>query len=79
MNDAIELRYPNWQDPLHKVILEFDREKLAPKALEVEGLIRERLRELQQSNNGFNERNAICDGLFILRMIKRDRLGHADW
>jgi len=60
------------------MICELNLEKFAKKAIEVEALIVERLRQLQQSNHGPNERAAISYGLSILRMIKRDRLGHPD-
>jgi len=46
--------------------------------LKAEALILEGLRQLQQSNNGHNERDDIILGLSILRMIKRGKLGHPD-
>lgn len=55
-----------------------DREKLSEKARKVETLILEGLRQLQQSNNGHNERDDIIFGLSLVKMIKRDRLGHPD-
>lgn len=79
MNDTIELLYPEWQQPLLEAILEFDRHKLPAKALKAEGLILQRLQELQQSEDGCNERAVISDGLSILRTIKCDRLDHPDW
>jgi hypothetical protein len=79
MNDETRLSYPDWRGPLQEVICELDREKLPEKALKAEALILEGLRQLQQSNNGHNERDDIIFGLSILRMIKRDRLGHLDW
>lgn len=78
MDDETGLSYPNWRGPLQEVIRELDREKLPEKALKVEALILEGLRQLQQSNNGQNERDDIIFGLSILKMIKRDRLGHPD-
>jgi hypothetical protein len=77
MDDTFELPYPEWQRPLQEAILEFDREKLPEKARKVVGLILERLLELQQLNDGHNERAAIIDGLRILKTIKCDRLGPA--
>lgn len=79
MNDMMELPYPQWQRSLQEVILEFDRDKLAEKALHAESLILERLRQLQQSNNGHNEREAIDHGLSLLRSIRRERLDYPDW
>jgi hypothetical protein len=48
-------------------------------AHKAEALIKEGLRQLQQSSTGHSERDDIVFGLSILRMIKRDRLGHPDW
>jgi hypothetical protein len=79
MDDTIELPYPEWQRSLQEAILEFDRERLAEKALKAEGMILERLRQLQQSDDGHNERTAITDGLSTLRTLKRERLDHPDW
>jgi hypothetical protein len=76
MDDTVELPYPEWQLPLQEAILEFDPNKLAEKAQKAVGVILERLLELQQSNNGHNERAAILDGLSILRTIKCDRLNY---
>jgi len=75
MKGIAELPYPKWQGPLKEVVLEFDREKLLEKALEAENLILERLRQLEESSNSHRERRAVGDGLSLLRMIKRERLG----
>lgn len=79
MNGATQLPYARWQVALQKVIIEFDREQLADKALQAEDVILERLRELQPSNNSHHEREAISYGLSLLKGIKRDRLGYPDW
>jgi hypothetical protein len=79
VNDTVELPYPDWQGPLQEAILEFDREKLSEKALKAESRILERLRQLETSNNGNNERDAINHGLSLLRTIRRDRLDYPDW
>jgi hypothetical protein len=71
--DATKLQYPEWQGPLQEVILEFDRQNLPDKALKAEGIILERLRQLQQSDNGHHEREAIHYGLSVLRTIRRER------
>jgi hypothetical protein len=73
------LQYPEWQGPLQEVLLEFDSKKLPEKALRAEALILERLRQLQQSDNGHHERHAIDYGLSLLRTIRRERLEHPDW
>jgi hypothetical protein len=78
MDETSRLPYPEWQLALKEAILEFDRDKLAEKALKAEGMILERHRQLQQSNDGHHERAAINDGLSILGTIKRDRLDHPD-
>jgi hypothetical protein len=79
MNDTNELPYPAWQGPLQEVLLEFDREKLSDKALNAETQMHERLQQLRQSRDGHNEREAIDHGLFLLRKIRRDKLGFPDW
>ena len=79
MNKATGLPYPEWQDPLQEVLLEFDREKLTEKALQAESSILERLRQLQLSNHSHQERDAINHGLSLLRMVRRERLDYPDW
>ena len=69
-----ELPYPKWQTPLRELILEFDPEQFREKALKVEALIFERLRQLLESSNGHHERQAIDDGLSTLRSIRGERL-----
>ena len=73
------LRFPEWQVPLQEVILEFDREELREKAERVETLIFERVQQLNQESDGRDERQALEDGLNILRMVRRDKLGFPDW
>lgn len=75
MNRTLELPYPTWQGPLKEVVVESDREKQFEKALEVESLILQRLRQLKESSNSHSERRAIDDGLSLLRTIKWERLG----
>lgn len=74
MNGMLELPYPKWQRPLKEVVAESDREKQFEKALAVESLILERLRQLKESSNGQSERRAIDDGLSLLRTLKWERL-----
>jgi hypothetical protein len=73
-----ELKFPWWQAPLQELIVEFDRERLTEKIQRVERLISERLQRPFQSIEDRSEREALNHGLFILRMIKRDRLGVLD-
>ena len=79
MNETGELRYPQWQSPLQEVILELNRERLSEKALHAEAVILERLRELQQSSDSEDEKEAIRYGLALLKSIKCERLGYPDW
>ena len=73
-----ELKFPEWQLPLQEVILEFDPEKLNEKAKNIETLIAERFQLLQREGGGREEQQALCDGLSILRSIKREKLGFPD-
>jgi hypothetical protein len=70
-----ELRFPDWQLPLQEVVLEFDCAKLQQEIQRVEALIIQRIQQLPRSTDSDVERDAINDALFLLRMIKRDRLG----
>jgi hypothetical protein len=73
-----QLRFPRWQAPLQELIAEFDRETLAEKVQRVETLMSERLQQPFQSMDDHSEREALNHGLFIVQMIKRDRLGVLD-
>ena len=73
-----ELKYPGWQKPLQEVILEFDREKIEKKALNAEAVIVRRLRELRESPETKDEREAIRYGLSLLKSIKCEGLGYPD-
>ena len=70
-----ELEFPQWQAPLQELILEFDREKFPERLQIVETDILERLQQLSVQNIGHAERQALNDGLSVLRVIARDRLG----
>ena len=74
-----ELKFPEWQAPLQDLILEFDPKKLAEKVQRVETVIFERQQQLYQGSVGHAERAALSDGLNIIRIIKRDKLGFPDW
>jgi hypothetical protein len=77
MSDG-ELKYPRWQAPLQDLILEFDRGKVVERIQKVENLILERLQQLRQGSEGHSEQDAINGALFIIRNIKRDKLGFPD-
>ena len=74
-----ELKFPVWQGPLQDLILEFDPKKLGEKVQKVETVIFERQQQLYQGSDGHVEREALNDGLNIIRVIKRDKLGFPDW
>lgn len=74
-----ELKFPEWQAPLQDLILEFDPKKLSKKIQKVETVIFERQQQLYQESDGHAERVALNDGLNIIRLIKRDKLGFPDW
>jgi hypothetical protein len=74
-----ELKFPEWQAPLQDLILEFDPKKLVEKIQKVETVIFERQQRLHQGSDGHAERAALSDGLNIVRLIKRDKLGFPDW
>jgi hypothetical protein len=67
------LKFPDWQEPLQELILEFDGARLPEKVQRVEALISERLKQLTLSSDGHVEREAIQDALNILRIIKREK------
>jgi hypothetical protein len=58
---------------------ETDPEKLSEKLQKVESLIHERLQNLYRKGDGTEEHQALKEGLFTLRIIKRDKLGFPDW
>lgn len=74
MSENSELPYPEWQVPAQEVLIESDREKLREKVQSAEGIIFERLRQLEQSRNGHDERDAIHYALSLIKQIKRERL-----
>jgi hypothetical protein len=53
---AEEWKYPEWQDPLQELILEFDDEKSSRKGQKVESLIFARLQKLCPESDGRGER-----------------------
>jgi hypothetical protein len=77
--DGRGLKYPAWQAPLEDTIVESDLKELPARIHAVETLIFERLKELDTSEDGAAEREAINTALNILRVIKRERLDFPDW
>jgi hypothetical protein len=70
--------FPEWQNHLHDLAFEYDREKLSKKLQTVEALIFERLQRLS-ANDDHHERHYLDEAIETLRTIKRDRLGYPDW
>jgi hypothetical protein len=74
VSDSEELKYPSWQVPLRKAVLEADPKKLAKRIAEVEALISERLRAIASGTGYQEEREAIANAASILRVLKKDEL-----
>ena len=66
-------KYPQWQVPLREAILEFDRERLSEKVQAAAKAIHNRLQELTTESHGFDEQQALLDGLATLEILKRER------
>lgn len=73
-----ELRYPLWQYPLHAAIVELDKVKLPEKLEMAEVAISKRSAELAGQPDATDELRAIADGLYIIRMLRNDRLRPID-
>ena len=69
MNES-EAKYPQWQLPLRRAILEVDPSKLAEKVQKAETAVRERLQALEQHENGHDERQALSDAISTLKVLK---------
>jgi hypothetical protein len=74
VSDSEELKYPSWQIPLRKAVLEADPEKLAKRITQVEALIAERLQTIASATHHQDEREAIADAASILRVLKKGEL-----
>ena len=72
----MNLKYPQWQEPLAAVVLEFDAQQLREKLQKAEDAIASRLQELRFAANNEHELRSLFDGLSIIRSVKQDRLGH---
>ena len=71
----MELKYPQWQEPLASAILEFNREQLREKVQKAEEAIAQRIEQLAFDHGMEHERRALFDGMDLLRSVKKDRLG----
>jgi hypothetical protein len=74
VSDSEELKYPSWQVPLRKAVLEADPKKLAKRIAEVEALISERLHAFASGSDHEDEREAIANAASILRVLKKGEL-----
>ena len=68
------LHFPSWQREIEVALDEPDPRKLLERVSAAETAIHARLRELETSPNGSEERMALSDAMRILRGIKKDRL-----
>jgi hypothetical protein len=79
VDTPINLRYPEWQQPLQAALLEVNREVLKEKVAAAEAAILKRQQNLSRTPGDFEERNAIQDGLAILLTLKRSELDDPGW
>lgn len=70
-----ELKYPEWQEPYQKALLELNPEKLNDRVAAAETVILNRLQELSSKPNHHPERRAIEDAMAALRVLKRTNPG----
>jgi hypothetical protein len=71
----MDLKYPQWQQPLAEAILEFNPQQLREKVQRAEEAIVRRIEELAFDPRNGREGQALVDGLELLRIVKKDRLG----
>jgi hypothetical protein len=71
----MDLKYPQWQEPLAEAICEFNPEHLRQKVQLAEEAIVRRIEELAFDPPNGREGQALVDGLELLRIVKKDRLG----
>ena len=69
----MNLKYPQWQEPLAEVLLEFDAERFRAKLRKAEDAISKRYEELASEKHNEHELRALTDGLFLIRDVKISR------
>jgi hypothetical protein len=69
--DGVDLKYPEWQGPLRAAVLELDKTRLKTLVADAEAAISARQQALAAATNGQEERQALADGLSLLRALKR--------
>ena len=67
----MDLKYPQWQEPLAEAICEFDPEHLRQKVQRAEEAIVRRIEELTFDPPNGCEGQALVDGLELLRIVKK--------
>jgi hypothetical protein len=67
---ATHLRYPQWQQPLLRAVMETKLDSLVEKIQIAEGAISQRLRELEGNSVLEQERVALQDAVSTLRVLR---------
>jgi len=70
-NSNEQLQYPQWQEAYRLALLELDTEKLKHRVAAAEALIVARRRAIEGDAERRDERHAIQDALFGLKVLKR--------
>ena len=71
----MNLKYPQWQEPLAAAILEFNPQQLIAKVRRAEEAIASRFQELRFGKRNQEEARLLSDGLSIIQDLKTGRLG----
>jgi hypothetical protein len=66
---TIVLKYPSWQEPYRAAVTEINPELLKQKIAAAEQAVKLRLKELENSADGREERIALTDALTKLRIL----------
>lgn len=77
MNES-DLRYPQWQEPLLRAVMEVNAARVTERIGIAETAISLRRGQLAESNGSGDENNALQDGISTLQSLKRVALtrGH---
>lgn len=70
-NSKLQLQYPLWQEAYRSALLELDSEKLKERVAAAEALIVARRRAIEGDADHRDERHAIQDALFGLKVLRR--------
>jgi hypothetical protein len=73
----LDLKYPQWQNPLAAAILEFDPHQLVAKLQRAEDAIANRIQEIAPCDSNQHERRLLFDGLLVIRGVRKSRLGRS--